>query len=209
MIIIVIDNLGLISTDTFYKGTEKDDYLAGKLKELSELTDSSIFLIHHITKENSRAFNLKEGYRPRKEYIKGSSRILDYVQQAMMINLPRKYKDLASEEKDKAIMFATKERSGSFDKTRFLMEFWTINPQGDVIYGLTYPDGHFFIYSISANKFTDLGEIDPNKVYHGPERQWRTLSRALICDESGKVYMSGDKGMLIYYDPETEDIREG
>ena len=77
----------------------------------------------------------------------------------------------------------------------------TINPKGDEIYGLTYPDGHFFIYNIALKKFTDLGEIDRQKVYHGPERQWRTLSRALICDDSGKVFMSGNKGMLKYYDP--------
>ena len=79
----------------------------------------------------------------------------------------------------------------------------TINPKGDEIYGLTYPDGHFFIYNITLDKFTDLGEIDPQKVYHGPERQWRTLSRALICDDSGRVFMSGNKGMLKYYDPNT------
>ncbi len=82
----------------------------------------------------------------------------------------------------------------------------TINPEGDEIYGLTYPDGHFFIYNIPMEKFTDLGEVDPHKVYHGPERQWRTLSRALICDDSGKVYMSGNKGMLKYYDPETGEL---
>jgi len=82
----------------------------------------------------------------------------------------------------------------------------TINPEGDEIYGLTYPNGHFFIYNIPLEKFTDLGEVDPQKVYHGPERQWRTLSRALICDDSGKVYMSGNKGMLKYYDPETGEL---
>jgi len=82
----------------------------------------------------------------------------------------------------------------------------TINPEGDEIYGLTYPDGHFFIYNIPLEQFTDLGEIDSQKVYHGPERQWRTLSRALTCDDSGKVYMSGNKGMLTYYDPETEKL---
>jgi hypothetical protein len=76
----------------------------------------------------------------------------------------------------------------------------TINPKGDEIYGLTYPDGHFFIYNINLKKFTDLGEIDYQKVYHGPERQWRTLSRALICDDSGKVFMSGNKGRLKYYE---------
>ena len=87
--------------------------------------------MHHITKENAKAFNLKDGYRPRKEYIKGSSRILDYVQQAMMVNLPRKYKDLMQQEKDKSILFNIKPRTGSFDFTRFLMEFWTINPKED------------------------------------------------------------------------------
>ena len=79
----------------------------------------------------------------------------------------------------------------------------TINPKGDVIYGLTYPDGHFFIYNITLNKFTDLGEIDPQKVYHGPERQWRTLPRALVCDDSGRVFTSSTKGRLKYYDPKT------
>lgn len=79
----------------------------------------------------------------------------------------------------------------------------TINSKGDEIYGLTYPDGHFFIYNIAVKKFTDLGEIDTQKVYHGPERQWRTLSRSLVCDESGRVFMSGTKGMLKYYDPST------
>jgi len=79
----------------------------------------------------------------------------------------------------------------------------TINQKAGVIYGLKYPDGHFFLYNISLKKFTDIVEIDPKKVYHGPERQWRTLSRALVCDDSGKVYMSGTQGMLKYYDPES------
>ena len=77
----------------------------------------------------------------------------------------------------------------------------TINPAKNEIYGITYPDGHFFIYKISLNKFIDLGETDSSKVYHGPERKWRTLSRALVCDESGRVFYSGTDGMLNYYDP--------
>jgi hypothetical protein len=77
----------------------------------------------------------------------------------------------------------------------------TINPKGDEIYGLTYPDGHFFVYNIGLKKFNDLGEVDANKVYHGPERTWRTLPRALVCDDSGRVFMSATNGMLKYYDP--------
>ena len=130
-LIIIIDNLGLITTDSFYKGIEKDDYLAAKLKELCDDTNASLFLLHHITKENSKRFNINEGYRPRKEYIKGSTRILDYVQQALLVNLPRKHKDLVMQEKEKAKVFDIKPRTGRFDETRFLMEFWTINPKGD------------------------------------------------------------------------------
>ena len=77
----------------------------------------------------------------------------------------------------------------------------TINGEKGEIYGLTYPDGHFFIYNISLKKFKDLGEVDSMKVYHGPERNWRTLPRSLICDDSGRVFMSGTQGMLKYYDP--------
>ena len=82
----------------------------------------------------------------------------------------------------------------------------TINPDGDEIYGITYPDGHFFIYNIANNKTTDLGAIDSQKVYHGPERHWRTLSRALVCDDTGRVFYSGTKGMLNYYDPEAGNL---
>lgn len=130
-LIVIIDNLGLVTTDSFFKGTERDDYLAGKIKEMSDTSKASVFLLHHITKESSKRFNIDEGYRPRKEYIKGSTRILDYVPQAVMVNLPRKYKDLVQEEKSKAKAFNIKNRTGKFDKTRFLMEFWTINPEGD------------------------------------------------------------------------------
>jgi hypothetical protein len=79
----------------------------------------------------------------------------------------------------------------------------TINPKGDEIYGLTYPDGHFFIYNIALKKLTDLGEVDNRKVFHGPERHWRTLPRALICDGSGRVFMSATGGMLKFYDPKS------
>jgi hypothetical protein len=81
-----------------------------------------------------------------------------------------------------------------------------INPAGDEIYGLTYPDGHFFIYRIEAKKFTDLGKIDEKIVFHGPERYWRSLSRALICDNSGRVYFSSTNGNLRYYDPQSGKI---
>jgi hypothetical protein len=76
-----------------------------------------------------------------------------------------------------------------------------ISPGGDEIYGITYPDGHLFMYQISHNVIKDLGEIDKRIVFHGPERYWRSLPRALICDDKGNVYTSSTDGEIIYYSP--------
>ena len=76
-----------------------------------------------------------------------------------------------------------------------------IGPSGEEIYGISYPDGHFFIYGISSKKLRDMGTIDDKIVFHGPERYWRSLSRDLVCDNSGRVYFSSTNGILRYYDP--------
>ncbi len=82
----------------------------------------------------------------------------------------------------------------------------TISPKGDEIYGITYPDGHFFAYFIASKKFTDLGPVDDMIVFHGPERYWRSICRALVCDSLGRVYFSATNGILKYYDPGTSKI---
>ena len=69
------------------------------------------------------------------------------------------------------------------------------------IYGLTYPDGRFFVYDIRAAKPVDVGPVDEEVVFHGPERHWRSLPRALLVDDSGRVFTSGTGGALIYYSP--------
>ena len=81
-----------------------------------------------------------------------------------------------------------------------------INPKGDEIYGITYPDGHFFIYNIQEKKFIQMGPVDEKIVFHGPERFWRSLPRALICDNSGRVFMSGTEGIIKYYNPLSKKI---
>jgi len=83
----------------------------------------------------------------------------------------------------------------------------TVSPDGTRIYGLTYPDGHFFIYLIEDKVFRDLGAIDPKIVFHGPERDWRSLPRALICDRQGRVYTSSTDGVLVYYSPVKDTIQ--
>jgi hypothetical protein len=80
------------------------------------------------------------------------------------------------------------------------------SPEGDEIYGVTYPDGYFFTYNIQEKKFIRIGPVDEKIVFHGPERYWRSLSRALICDDSGRVFMSGTDGIINYYDPLAKKI---
>jgi hypothetical protein len=81
-----------------------------------------------------------------------------------------------------------------------------IDPPREVIYGLTYPDGRLFAYRIAEKKFRDLGEVDRGVVFHGPERDWRSLPRALTVDDAGRVYTSGESGLLICYDPFQDKI---
>jgi outer membrane protein assembly factor BamB len=81
-----------------------------------------------------------------------------------------------------------------------------IHPAGGEIYGLTYPDGHFFVYDIAGKKYRDLGEVERQRVFHGPERDWRSLPRALVVDRQGRVFTSGEGGKLIYYDPNSRRL---
>ncbi len=81
-----------------------------------------------------------------------------------------------------------------------------INPRAETIYGISYPDGRLFEYRIAQKQFRDLGELDRRVVFHGPERDWRSLPRALVVDTSGRVYTSGEDGLLVYFDPGQEKI---
>jgi len=74
------------------------------------------------------------------------------------------------------------------------------------IYGLSYPNGHFFVYNIATGKFLDKGEIYKERVYGGPNRSLRSICRSLICDEQGNVYGSADNEMLFKYDVEKGKI---
>jgi len=124
--VIIIDNLGLIDCDK--TGIERDDYIAAKLKDIALNTGSFIILVHHFTKEIARKQNLEDGYRPRKEYLKGSTRILDFVQQALFVNLPRKYPDLLQEEKQLELNFIGI-KDIELSEENFNKHLWSINSQ--------------------------------------------------------------------------------
>ncbi len=76
------------------------------------------------------------------------------------------------------------------------------NRDSTVIYGITYPDAHFFSHSIRDGKTHDFGEMLERKVFNGPERDWRTVPRALYCDpQTGYLYTSGDNGWIVQFRP--------
>jgi len=83
----------------------------------------------------------------------------------------------------------------------------TINQQKDKIYGISYPDAIFFEYDLKTNKFKNYGDWLTMKSYPGPERSWRGVPRSLICMPDGKVYSSGDNGLIYFFDPSTEKIQ--
>jgi len=77
------------------------------------------------------------------------------------------------------------------------------------LYGLSYPDGHLFVYDLAAKKCRDLGPVDQEVVFHGPERDWRSLPRALLFVEdgqAGRVITSGTGGALVYHVPGSAKI---
>jgi len=69
------------------------------------------------------------------------------------------------------------------------------------LYGLTYPDAHFFVWDLQKKKAQDIGPVLQRKVYSGPERHWRSVPRALHVAHDGRVYTSGEDGRIIYFDP--------
>ncbi len=74
------------------------------------------------------------------------------------------------------------------------------NADKSMLYGITYPDAHFFSYNVKKAKFDDYGEMLKHQVYNGPERHWRSVPRDLYVDPvSGDVYTSGEQGIIIRF----------
>lgn len=84
----------------------------------------------------------------------------------------------------------------------------TLSPDKKKIYGLSYPDAIFFEYDIKAKSFKNHGAWLTIKSYAGPERSWRSVPRSLICLPDGRVFSSGDNGLMVYFDPADKKIHQ-
>ena len=74
------------------------------------------------------------------------------------------------------------------------------------LYGLSYPDAHLFSYDLKTKQMADHGPWLKKQSYAGPERSWRSVPRSLVAGKGGKMYSSGDDGLITCFDPKTERI---
>ena len=95
--ICVIDNLGLITPHT--EGLAFDDDVSRLLKACRDKTEGTIFVVHHLTKESEGYYNKENGYQPKLSHIRGSSRIVDFANQVLLLHRPDNYNDLMDEAK--------------------------------------------------------------------------------------------------------------
>ena len=103
--ILIIDNLmGLRDNEQYRfksKGYEVDDHIANKLQglfaNLKKDHNINIWYLHHLTKEQLSKTNASDGYRPREENIKGSTRLRDIATQGLLIHRPAEFPDIKKE----------------------------------------------------------------------------------------------------------------
>ncbi len=81
----------------------------------------------------------------------------------------------------------------------------TMNPSRSMIYGITYPNAHFFSLNLETGEKKDFGEILRKRVFNGPVRHWRTVPRALL-HRYGHIYTSGNNGVIIKIRPQDGKI---
>ncbi|HKW99066.1 MAG TPA: hypothetical protein VJN43_15100 [Bryobacteraceae bacterium] len=80
-------------------------------------------------------------------------------------------------------------------------------PRG-VLYGLSYPNGQFFSYSIAAGKFTIHGKVAEHRIPGEKFEKDKNIGRALLIDAGGRVFASGEAGALFRFDPETNRLEK-
>ena len=75
-----------------------------------------------------------------------------------------------------------------------------IDRPAGVIYGLTFPNAHFFKFTIATGTTTDLGVVARSAPAGEKFETTKMLSRMLALDLKGNVYASGEDGFLFKFD---------
>lgn len=102
--ILIVDNFMLIKEvfEATSNTTQVEDGVMSQFTVLRKQTNvdgfmSSIFVLHHLSKELTSKFNKEEGYRPRLSMMKGTTRVADAATIVLLINNIGQHKDLIRE----------------------------------------------------------------------------------------------------------------
>jgi outer membrane protein assembly factor BamB len=83
-----------------------------------------------------------------------------------------------------------------------------IDRRAGVIYGLTFPNAHFFKFTIASGTSADLGVVARRSPEGEKFEATKTVSRMLALDLKGNVYASGEDGFLFKFDKEKEALEK-
>ena len=83
----------------------------------------------------------------------------------------------------------------------------TIDRERQLIYGLTYPGGHFFSYGIAAARLQVHGRVAENAIPGERFENELNIGRALTLDTEGNVFTTGEGGALVRFQVESQELR--
>lgn len=83
-----------------------------------------------------------------------------------------------------------------------------IDRDANVIYGLTSPNAHFFEYLIQSGKFIDLGVVSKKAPWGEKFEKSKMMSRMLVVDQQGMVFVSGENGTFFRFNPKTQALEK-
>ncbi len=84
----------------------------------------------------------------------------------------------------------------------------TIDRRAGVIYGLTFPNAHFFKFILATGTSADLGVVAHRTSGGEKFETTKMVSRMLVLDLKGNVYASGEDGFLFKFDQEKQALEK-
>lgn len=125
--LVVIDNLGLIEIPQGLTDIQNDDLIAKRMVNMRDSMDLCILPIHHLSKESESKYSKDDNYKPKPTHVRGSSRLVDYANELLLLHRPGHYKDL----KDK---FSPDEWAKIQDKFEVDVPINRDGPEGEIIF---------------------------------------------------------------------------
>jgi len=83
-----------------------------------------------------------------------------------------------------------------------------IDRSTETIYGLTWPNAHFFQFSLSAGRFADVGMVARRAPEGEKFETEKMVSRMLALDLKGNVYASGEDAFFYKFDKEKQTLQK-